>query len=105
MEKFKCLKIDKINKLPESPGVYCFKDGEKFLYIGKAINIKERVRQHRVLLGRAEQLAFIKTDSEIEALILESQLIKKYQPKYNTIWKDDKNYFYVAITPSTTLRA
>ena len=114
MEKFKYLKIDKINKLPESPGVYAFLKGAKFIYIGKAVNLRDRVKQHRKLLNLATKIGYIKTDSEfadpsahltsypasqgstIEALILESQLIKKYQPKYNTIWKDDKNYFYVA---------
>ncbi|MDO8601358.1 MAG: UvrB/UvrC motif-containing protein [bacterium] len=100
MEKFKYLKISGVNKLPESPGVYAFSDGKTFLYIGKAVNLRNRVASHNegFVRGRAKHIAFIKTDSEIEALILESQLIKKYQPKYNTAWKDDKNYFYVAIT-------
>ncbi|MBI2038456.1 MAG: UvrB/UvrC motif-containing protein [Candidatus Nealsonbacteria bacterium] len=101
MEKFKYLGIEQINKLPETPGVYVFpalSRAEGFLYIGKAVNLRDRTKQHRGLLNQVKQLGYIRTDSEIEALILESQLIKKYQPKYNTIWKDDKNYFYVAIT-------
>src|SRR3989338_3411177 len=86
------------NRFPKSPGVYLFKKGADFLYIGKAANIRERVKQHKDLLGLAKQFGFIKTDSEIDALLLEARLIKKYQPKYNVVWKDDKNYFYVAIT-------
>ncbi len=100
MEKFKFLPKDKIAQLPKTPGVYCFKDGEKFLYIGKAVNLKNRVKNHQgeVVLGLAKHIAYIETESEVEALLLEAKLIKKYQPKYNTAWKDDKNYFYVGIT-------
>lgn len=98
MNKFKFLNKNKILKLPETAGVYIFKDKKDILYIGKAINIKERVNQHRKLINLAEQIGYIKTNSEIEALILEANLIKKYQPKYNVMWRDDKNYFYVAVT-------
>ncbi|MFH1575851.1 MAG: UvrB/UvrC motif-containing protein [Candidatus Nealsonbacteria bacterium] len=98
MEKFKFISIKRISRLPETAGVYLFRKGSKLIYIGKAINIKNRVKQHEDLLGLAEQLGYMKTDSEIEALILEAKLIKKYQPKYNTTWRDDKNYFYVAVT-------
>jgi len=109
MEKFNFLNKDKINQLPKTLGVYTFKKGAKLLYIGKAANIRERVKNHmqrpvafweQTLLrqGFGGQVGYIKTDSEIEALILEANLIKKYQPKYNVIWKDDKNYFYVGIT-------
>jgi len=95
---FSSPRLNKIENLPETTGVYCFKKGAKLLYIGKAVNIKSRIKQHKELLGLAEQLGYIKTDSEIDALILEAQLIKKYQPKYNTVWRDDKNYFYVVAT-------
>ncbi len=126
MEKFKFISIKKIPNLPKTTGVYCFlarrslgeagKKGREFLYIGKAVNIRERVKQHKDLLGLAKKIGYIKTDSEfaepsahltshpasqgstIEALLLEARLIKKYQPKYNIIWRDDKNYFYVVIT-------
>jgi len=90
--------IKKIQNLPKGPGVYLFKKDREVLYIGKAVNIRERVKQHRELLSLAKQLGYIKTDSEIEALILEANLIKKYQPKYNVVWRDDKNYFFVGIT-------
>lgn len=98
VEKFKFLAKNKISKLPRSPGVYAFKKGTKLLYIGKATNLRERIKQHRALLNRVKQLGYIKTDSEIEALLLEANLIKKYRPRYNVMWRDDKNYFYVGIT-------
>lgn len=56
-------------------------------------------------MGQVQKIGYLETGSEIEALLLESQLIKKQQPKYNVMWRDDKNYFYVAVTPSTPLRA
>jgi len=98
VNKFKFLNKGEITKLPKDAGVYAFKKGGEILYIGKAVNIKERIKQHKELLGLAKQLGYIETDSEIEALILEANLIKKYQPKYNIVWRDDKNYFYVGIT-------
>ena len=106
MEKFKFLTKERISRLPKTPGVYLFKKGTKFLYIGKAANIKERVKNHfqqptfrdRLMFNQVKHIGFIKTNSEIEALILEANLIKKHQPKYNVVWKDDKNYFFVAKT-------
>ncbi len=103
---FKFLSKEKINKLPTESGVYCFKGEKKILYIGKAINIRERLKNHfqqpgyrdNLFLNQVSKIGYIKTDSEIEALILEANLIKKYQPKYNIVWRDDKNYFFVAIT-------
>jgi len=105
MINFKFLKISEIRKIPKSLGVYCFKNKE-ILYIGKATDIQERVKNHfqqpgfkeNIFLEKTKRIGFIKTDSEIEALILEAKLIKKYQPKYNIIWRDDKNYFFVAKT-------
>lgn len=116
MEKFKFLGKDKISRLPKSPGVYAFsargrsaiggKQGREFLYIGKATNIRERVKNHfpqpvyrdGLFTNQVQKVGYLKTNSEIEALILEADLIKKYQPKYNVVWRDDKNYFFVAIT-------
>ena len=98
MDKFKFLNNNKIIQLPAAPGVYTFKKSKEFLYIGKAANLKERIKQHEDLLSLATKLGYLKTDSEIEALILEANLIKKYKPKYNVVWRDDKNYFYVGIT-------
>ncbi len=96
MEKFKFLPTSKMSQLPESSGVYAFKKGRELIYIGKAINIKERVKNHS--LDQVDRIGYIKTGSEIEALVLEASLIKKYQPKNNVAWRDDKNYFYIGIT-------
>lgn len=107
--KIKYVVKNEMLRLPKSSGVYCFKDNlGKFLYIGKAANIKERVKNHfnqpvslweQTVLGDYRgRIGYIKTNSEIEALVLEANLIKKYRPKYNIAWRDDKNYFYVAAT-------
>ena len=98
IKKFAFLSRDKISRLPKDIGVYCLESKGEILYIGKAVNIRERVRQHKDILDFAENIGCIKTDSEGEALILESKLIKEYQPKYNVVWKDDKNYFYIGIS-------
>jgi excinuclease ABC subunit C len=108
MNKFSFLKKDKLNLLPETPGVYCFWQ-KKILYIGKAINLKERVKNHfqqsnyrdNLFINQTTKIGYIRTDSEIEALILEAKLIKKHQPKYNVLWKDNKNYFYAAFSKET----
>jgi excinuclease ABC subunit C len=106
MEKFKFISKEKISRLPKVPGVYCFKKGKEILYIGKAANLRERVKNHfqqpsykdYLFLDKVEKVGYIKTNSEIEALILEAELIKKIQPRFNVIWKDSKNYFFVAKT-------
>ena len=98
MEKFKFLPKSKISQLPKTAGIYAFKKNKAILYIGKAKNLRERVKNHTDLLNLTKQVDYIKTDSENAALILEAKLIKKYQPKYNVAWRDDKNYFYVGIT-------
>jgi len=107
MEKFIYQKPKDLSSLPQTPGVYGFfnKKGE-ILYIGKSSNIKERVKNHfknptfkdTLFLNEVFKIGFIKTDSEIESLLLEARLIKKYQPKFNVMWRDDKNYFFVGIT-------
>lgn len=97
--------------LPDTPGVYLFKTKKKILYIGKATSLKDRVKSyfsHDLIEARgafivdmvfqADNVEFVETDSVLEALILESNLIKKYQPYYNTKEKDDKSYNYVVIT-------
>ncbi|MFH1643169.1 MAG: GIY-YIG nuclease family protein [Patescibacteria group bacterium] len=106
MDKFKLIPKKEISKLAKTTGVYAFKNNGQFLYIGKAINIKSRVKDHflknnfkdKFFTDQSNKIGFIKTNSEIEALILESQLIKKYKPKYNVMWKDDKSFFYIQIT-------
>lgn len=106
MKNLRYLNKDKISKIPPNCGVYIFKGGEKILYIGKAANIRERIKNHfqqptyrdKLFLDKINKIGYLLTDSEIEALILEAKLIKKYQPKYNIAWRDDKNYFFVGVT-------
>ncbi len=98
---------EKIAGAPLLPGCYIYKDGRgSILYIGKAKVIRNRVKSYfsnysrveekiRVMIDKAKKIDFLITDSEIEALILESVLIKKYKPKYNTMMVDDKSYAYV----------
>lgn len=104
--------FQKKNELPESPGVYFFLDKEDaLLYIGKATSLHDRVRSYfvqdiletrgpkiRLMLERVARIAYAKTDSVLEALLLESNLIKAEQPPYNTDAKDDKSYNHVVIT-------
>lgn len=92
------MKTGKKDGLPRGPGIYVFKEGRKILYVGKATNLCQRVKQHKKLLGLAKKIGYIKSKTATEALLLEAKFIKKYQPKYNISWKDDKNYFYVGIT-------
>ena len=98
-----------IKLVPEQPGCYLYYDKEgEIIYVGKAKNLKRRVysyfhKQHdsvktTVLVSQIEKLEYIITDSEVEALILESHLIKKHKPKYNILLKDDKKYPYFLIT-------
>lgn len=95
-----------MESLPKTAGVYLFYAGKEIIYIGKAINLRDRVKNHfmqptykdSVFVGSITKIDFINTDSEIEALVLEAQLIKKQLPKFNVVWKDGKNYFYVAVT-------
>lgn len=107
MDKFNFLNKNRAARLPTSPGVYCFNNKKGgILYIGKAANIRKRAKNHfrrptywdNFFVNQISKIGHAKTDSEIEALILEARLIKKYQPKYNVMWRDDKNYFYIAIT-------
>jgi len=103
---FKYLKKENLNSLPKTIGIYAFQKGKNFLYIGKSINIRERVKQHfkenvfksSVFTEKADKVGYLKTESEIEALLKEAELIKKHKPKYNVIWKDNKNYSFVEIT-------
>ena len=106
MDRFQFIREKNFNELPKTSGVYSFWEGKEAIYIGKAINIKDRVKNHfqqpsyrdNLFIHKVERIGFFETNSEIEALVLEANLIKKNQPKFNVIWKDDKNYFYVAIT-------
>lgn len=94
-----------IEKLPKTSGVYLMHEKREIIYIGKAINIRSRVKNHflqpsyrdNLFINKVTRVRFLETASEIEALILEANLIKKHLPKFNVVWKDDKNYFYLAI--------
>ena len=104
-------KLKKILKdIPVSPGVYKMTDEEgKVIYIGKAKNLNNRVKQYfqknyqhssrtKKLLEKISDLKYTVVDTELEAIILESNLIKQFLPKYNVIMKDDKNYVYIRIS-------
>ena len=96
----------KIKKAPKTPGVYVFYCKKDILYIGKASNLKNRLQSYLKigdykngrLQENATNLKLIPLRSEIEALIEEAKLIKKFNPLYNVLWRDDKTYFYAAIT-------
>lgn len=101
---------EELKKLPHAPGVYLMHDaGDTIIYVGKAVNLHNRVRSYfRKIVGRGPQIdrmvqqiarfEYIVTDSELEALVLENNLIKEYSPKYNTMLKDDKTYPYIKVT-------
>ncbi len=101
---------EKLEHLPAEPGVYLYKDSEgKIIYIGKARSLRSRVRSYfqesrpldpktQRLVEEATDLEYIVTDSEVEALILESTLVKKNQPRYNINLKDDKSFPYLKLT-------
>lgn len=99
-----------LKKLPAKPGVYLMHDArDEIIYVGKAINLKNRVRQYfqssrdktakiRQMVSRIARFEYIITDSELEALVLECNLIKEHRPRYNTMLKDDKTYPYIKAT-------
>ena len=101
---------EELKKLPKEPGVYIMRDDrDVILYVGKAVNLHNRVRSYfRENIGRGPAIdkmvtliarfEYIVTDSELEALVLENNLIKEYSPKYNTLLKDDKTYPYIKVT-------
>lgn len=101
---------EKVANLPLSPGVYIYRDkGRSVLYVGKAKKLRNRVRSYfqesrpvdgriRTMVSKIDDLEVIVTDSEAEALILENNLIKQYQPRYNILYRDDKSYPYICIT-------
>ena len=101
---------EQLKKLPGEPGVYLMKDeNDKKIYVGKAISLKNRVRQYfqssknhsskvKSMVKNIKTFEYIITDSELEALILECNLIKKYRPKYNVLLRDDKTYPYIKVT-------
>lgn len=99
-----------VKNLPETPGVYIYKNAKgRVLYVGKAVNLKRRVSSYfqlsqklgvktRALVLEVDSITTIDVTNEIEALLLEAKLIKKYRPQYNVQWVDDKEYLYIKIT-------
>jgi len=103
---------EELKKLPGKPGVYIMHDKtDEIIYVGKAISLKNRVRQYFQssrnkspkiikMVEHIDHFEYIITDSELEALVLECNLIKEHRPKYNTMLKDDKSYPYIKVTVS-----
>lgn len=105
---------EELKKLPERPGVYIMHDeDDTVIYVGKAISLKNRVRSYfrestvkspkiQKMVTKIARFEYIVTDSELEALVLENNLIKEYSPRYNTMLKDDKTYPYIKVTVGET---
>ena len=103
---------ENLKKLPETPGVYMHKDKlGNVIYVGKAVNLKRRVSSYfvnsashsskvRSMVKNIAEFEYINCKTEMEALILECNLIKKYEPKYNVLLRDDKTYPYIRLTVS-----
>lgn len=103
---------EELKKLPGQPGVYIMHDAkDAIIYVGKAISLKNRVRQYfqssrdktakiKQMVSKIARFEYIVTDSELEALVLECNLIKEHRPRYNTMFKDDKTYPYIKVTAS-----
>ena len=101
---------EELKKLPDKPGVYIMHDKiGTIIYVGKAVSLKNRVRQYfrastnhsakiKRMVSKIDYFEYIITDSELEALVLECNLIKEHSPKYNTMLKDDKTYPFIKIT-------
>ncbi len=99
---------NQVKNLPSTIGLYLFKSDNVVNYIGKSVNIKVRVFSHlenaqldnkeRLIVANSNTIEVIPTESEFKALILEAKLIREFQPKYNSIWKDDKSPLYIKIT-------
>ncbi len=103
---------EELKKLPARPGVYIMHDArDEIIYVGKAVSLRNRVRQYfqssrskgakiEQMVQRISRFEYIVTDSELEALVLECNLIKEHRPKYNTMLKDDKSYPFIKVTVS-----
>ncbi len=102
------LDIRNVGLVPSTVGIYVFKRNKKILYIGKSVNLKARILSHfenskldvkeKQIISLSDRIEYQTTDSEFKALLLEAELIQKYQPKYNAILKDDKSNLYIKIT-------
>jgi len=100
----------KLSHIPSSPGIYqMIDDKDQIIYIGKSVNLKSRVRSYfmpaanlnfgkKKMVKLVKKVEYIETHSDLEALILETNMIKQHRPKYNVLMKDDKNLSYIKIT-------
>lgn len=99
----------KIDNLPDKPGIYLFYDDKDLVYVGKATSLKSRVKSYflsgkktarpvELMIHEIVDIKYKQTDSVLEAILLEGEYIKKYRPKYNVAWKDDKSWNYIVIT-------
>src|SRR2546428_7437535 len=101
---------DKVARVPDRPGVYLYRDGkQQVLYVGKAASLRSRVRSYfqesrprdpktDALVRQVRDLEYIVTDNELEALMLEANLVRKHRPRYNIILRDDKHYPFLRLT-------
>ncbi|MBX5455595.1 MAG: excinuclease ABC subunit UvrC [Thermogemmatispora sp.] len=101
-----------LNSLPHKPGIYLMKDAQgQIIYVGKAVSLHQRVRSYfqesadlspknRSMVARVDDIEYVVVENEIEALVLESNYIKQYRPKYNVLLRDDKNYPYIKVALS-----
>jgi len=102
------MSVKQISTMPSTTGVYILANKQSIIYIGKAVNIKVRLRSHlqnqlqdnkeRSLMSETTDISYFTTISEFDALLLEAKLIQKYKPKYNVVWKDDKSFLYIKIS-------
>src|SRR5438132_2978663 len=101
---------EKIARVPDRPGVYVYRDGkQQVLYVGKAASLRSRVRSYfqesrprdpktDALVRQIRDLEYVVTDNELEALMLEANLVRKHRPRYNIILRDDKHYPFLKLT-------
>src|SRR5438045_6289307 len=106
---------EKLARLPDRPGVYIYKDAKaQVVYVGKAASLRSRVRSYfhesrpsdaktDALVRQIADLEFIVTDNELEALMLEANLVRKHRPRYNIILRDDKHYPFLKLTTDEEL--
>lgn len=101
-----------VNKLPGTIAVYLFKQKKHVIYVGKSINLRARIRSHlensklnhkeAVIIKNSDSVECHIVNSEFKAILLEAELIRRFQPKYNTRWKDDRSLLYIQMTTHET---
>lgn len=104
--------IDDAQHIPDQPGIYFFQTGDLPIYIGKSVNLRTRIKSHiaqaklskkeHAIVSLSDNLQYMTTLNNFDALVLEAQMIQKYKPQYNVLWKDDKHFLYLKITMGDT---